>query len=279
MDKLSPTDGLNKLRSYVTRWQLDADGVPFQTHSSWLQPVRHRGKPAMLKISMAAEERRGGLSMIWWEGEGVVRVLAHATDALLLERVCGGESLIDMARGGRDDDASRVLCNVAARLHAPRTRTVPELMPLCRWFESLTLGANAHDGVLREAAGVAEELLARPQDITVLHGDLHHGNVLDGGTRGWLAIDPKGLLGERGFDFANIFCNPDFDIATTPGRLVRQVAIIGEAAHLDRHRLLAWIASWAALSARWHLEDGTNPDTALAVARIALGELRGTAAP
>jgi aminoglycoside/hydroxyurea antibiotic resistance kinase len=42
----------------------------------------------------------------------------------------------------------------------------------------------------------------------VLHGDLHHGNVLDFGLRGWLAIDPKGLLGERGFDFANIFTNP-----------------------------------------------------------------------
>jgi streptomycin 6-kinase len=42
------------------------------------------------------------------------------------------------------------------------------------------------------------------------------------GPRGWLAIDPKGLCGERGFDFVNIFCNPDFALATAPGRLVRQ---------------------------------------------------------
>jgi streptomycin 6-kinase len=59
-------------------------------------------------------------------------------------------------------------------------------------------------------------LLAEPREVGVLHGDLHHGNVLDFGVRGWLAIDPKGLLGERGFDFANIFTNPISQIR--PGR-------------------------------------------------------------
>lgn len=45
--------------------------------------------------------------------------------------------------------------------------------------------------------------------MAVLHGDLHHGNVLDFGPLGWLAIDPKGLHGESGFDYANILSNPD----------------------------------------------------------------------
>ena len=61
-----------------------------------------------------------------------------------------------------------------------------------------------------------------------LHGDLHHDNVLDFGPRGWLAIDPHGLLGERGFDFANIFDHEDgssdglsWDITLTPSRVVR----------------------------------------------------------
>jgi streptomycin 6-kinase len=63
---------------------------------------------------------------------------------------------------------------------------------------------------------VANVLLSSPQDEVVLHGDLHHGNILDFGTRGWLAIDPKGLLGERGFDYANIFTNPDLAEPTRP---------------------------------------------------------------
>ena len=97
--------------------------------------------------------------------------------------------------------------------------------------------------------------------------------MLDGGARGWLAIDPKGYVGERGFDFANVLCNPDAAMATAPGRLERQVALIAREAGLDRARLLAWVVAWAGLSAAWHLEDGTPPEAALAVARIALAAL------
>jgi streptomycin 6-kinase len=106
----------------------------------------------------------------------------------------------------------------------------------------------------------------------VLHGDVHHGNVLDFGARGWLAIDPKGLIGERGFDFANIFCNPDVEIATAPGRLARQVAVVSEAARIERPRLLQWILAYAGLSAAWHLDAGDEKSAQLplTVAEIAL---------
>jgi streptomycin 6-kinase len=72
---------------------------------------------------------------------------------------------------------------------------------------------------------IADKLLDDPRDIVALHGDIHHGNILDFGERGWLAIDPKGLIGERGFDYANNFCNPDAAIATRPGRLVGQAVV------------------------------------------------------
>ena len=62
----------------------------------------------------------------------------------------------------------------------------------------------------------ANDLLSPPQDIVVLHGDLRHGNILNFGQRGWLAIDPKHIAGGRGFDFANMFCNPDREMALQP---------------------------------------------------------------
>jgi streptomycin 6-kinase len=46
-------------------------------------------------------------------------------------------------------------------------------------------------------AATARELLAKPSEVVILHGDIHRGNVLDFGPRGWLASDPKGLVGER----------------------------------------------------------------------------------
>ena len=244
---------------YLDGWRLTADGEPIVTHSSRLLPVRRLGVPAMLKLAVSEEERRGGLLMKWWDGQGAARVLAHEGDALLMERAEGGSSLADLARNNRDNEASRIICAVVARLHAPRSLPPSDLIPLMRWFEALEPAAEAYGGVLRLSAAAASELLATPRDLMVLHGDIHHGNVIDFGPRGWLAIDPKGLSGERGFDFANVFCNPDHETATMLGRLAQRVDLTAKAAVLERPRLLQWILAWAGLSAAWLLDDGVSP--------------------
>lgn len=258
---------------YISRWRLVPDGDPIVTHSSRLLPVRQEGVPAMLKIAHEPEERFGGLLMAWWGGEGAAKVLAHEGDALLLERAEGMGSLLDMALNGRDDEASRIICGVVAQLHAPRNCPPPELIPLARWFQALAPAAEEHGGILTACAATARELLSSPQEIVVLHGDIHHGNILDFGSRGWLAIDPKRLTGERGFDYANLFCNPELSIVTAPGRLQRQLDVVVEAAGLDRRRLLQWILAYAGLSAAWFLGDGQTAKAGLAVARQAAAEL------
>lgn len=125
-----------------------------------------------------------------------------------------------------------------------------------------------------DVARTAEKLLATPHDVVVLHGDVHHGNVLDFGARGWLAIDPKGLLGERAFDLANVFCDPTLAWSNRPGRLARQSHVVAEAAVLDRHRLLRWILAYADLSAAWLLGSGSCPNGVLTIAALARSELR-----
>lgn len=262
--------------AYLARWGLVPDGAAITTHSSRLLPVRHGGEPAMLKVAHEPEERAGGRLMVWWDGEGAARVLAHEGDALLLERAAGGRSLASMVRAGNDDEASRILCAAAARLHAPRVRPRPELVPLAHWFQALEPAAAAHGGVLARAHAAARELLASPREVTVLHGDIHHDNVLDFGARGWLAIDPKGLVGERGFDFANLFRNPDRETAVAPGRLARQADVLAAAAGLERGRLLRWVLAYAGLSVAWSLEDGDPPGVALDVAELAAAELDRT---
>ena len=131
-----------------------------------------------------------------------------------------------------------------------------------------------HGGILRVAAETAADLLATQRDVVVLHGDMHHENVLRFSSRGWLAIDPKGLVGERGFDYANIFCNPDSETATMPGRLARQAQVVAETAGLEHSRLLAWILAWAGLSAAFRFEDGASANSALRIAELAAAELR-----
>jgi streptomycin 6-kinase len=258
---------------HLERWRLTPDGEPLITGSSALLAVRLDGAPAMLKVALHAEERRGGRLMAWWNGEGAARVLAQAGDAIVLERALGTRSLAALAREGRDDEATRIICAAVARLHAPRPSPPPDLVALTQWFEALEPAANAYGGVLRRAAKAASELLAEPRDIAVLHGDIHHANILDFGTRGWLAIDPKGLIGERAFDYANLFCNPDPETATAPDRLARRIAVVAEAVGFEPGRLLRWVLAWAGLSAAFARDDGLSPLGALAVAERAAAEL------
>jgi len=228
----------------------------------------------MLKVALAAEEKAGARVMTWWDGEGAARVLAHDDDAILLERAEETVSLADMVHGGHDSEASRIICAVVTKLHSPKAKPPPSLVPLTRWFQELDQAAATHGGVLAISASAAHELLAVPRDVGVLHGDIHHGNILNFGERGWLAIDPKGLVGERTFDYANLFCNPDHATATAAGRLSQQIHVVADAVGLERGRLLRWILAWAGLSVAWHLKDGARPQTALRVANIAAAALK-----
>lgn len=259
---------------WLVRWRLVADGAPVRTPSSDLLPVLLGGQPAMLKCARVDEEERGNAVLAWWAGDGAARVLAREGAAVVLERASGRRSLVRMAQGDRDDEACRVICEVAGRLHRPRAGT-PEVVPLAVWFRALT-GA-AQDGWMAQAAEAAEALLADPQDPVVLHGDLHHGNVLDFG-EDWRAIDPKGLVGERGFEFAALFLNPDLADEAVPvaaERFARRVEVVAEAAGLERRRLAQWVLAFAGLSAAWFLADGAVPEVNRAVGEMAVGMLAG----
>ena len=270
------------LDPWLSRWRLVPDGGAFSTHHARLMPVRQAGRAAMLKLTAQPDEIRGGAVMAWWAGDGAAPVLARDGGALLLARAEGGPSLSDMARGGEDDRACQIICETARHLHRTRPNP-PELTPLPVWFRELEQAASNHGGLLAAAWAAASALLAEPQEPVVLHGDLHHDNILDFGTEGWLAIDPQGLWGERGFDFANIFTNPDLSdparpVATRPGMFQRRLNLVAEAAGLDRRRLLQWVLAWTGLSAAWFIaDDDPLARIDLAIAEAAAAELAATA--
>lgn len=258
---------------YLDLWGLVPDGGPILTASGGLLPVVWHARPAMLKVATCDEERRGNALMAWWNGQGAAQVWQHYGDAILLERAQPAPSLAALSAAGHDDDTMRIACDVVARLHAHRAPLVPPVVPLHDWFYAL-LSNDVDNDALRRSAAIARQLLAGPSvDEVVLHGDIHHDNILHFGDRGWRAIDPKGLRGERAFDYANLFCNPAHDIAVDPVRFERRVVLVADAAGLDRRRLLQWILAWSGLSAVWLMEDELPADTRLAVAMLAAGAL------
>lgn len=210
----------------------------------------------MLKRENTPEEQAGAAVLRWWGGDGAAEVFAYDGDTVLMERATGSGDLMDMAITGRDSDATLILCDAIKHLHRQRPGT-PEasLIPLADWFNSLALVRNDDRRYARSWAA-AESLLADPREEVVLHGDVHHDNVLDFGARGWLAIDPKGVYGDRGYDYANLLTNPDLPTAADPERFASQLEVIVAASGLSRQRLLRWVLAFAGLSAAWFDEDG-----------------------
>jgi len=260
---------------YLAQWNLVPDGEPIVTPSSHLLPVRYGGAAAMLKVALDEQEKIGGALMAWWNGDGAAHVYAYDGTALLMERARDAVSLLTMAQYGEDDAASRIVCGVIARLHARAGAAPPNLVALPDWFADLWSAAVTNGGLYARSAAVARELLAEPREVVALHGDVHHRNVLDFGERGWLAIDPKRVHGDRGYDYANLICNPDLATVVQPARFARQIDVVADASGLGRRRLLQWVLAYAGLSAAWFLSDdddaGVRSD--LAVAAMAAAAL------
>ncbi|MBS7541579.1 hypothetical protein KHC19_00415 [Ancylobacter oerskovii] len=292
----------------LARWNLTPDGTPLATATSLLLPVRQSfagsARPAMLKVSDEPHEARAMPLMRWWNGDGAAHIFAHevfaqeaftdpaftdpaagdSAGALLMERAEAPGALLALARHD-DAAATRIICAVATRLHRPRGPLPAGLVPLDGWFAPLLAIGPGQGGLLARAAGIAERLLADPREIAPLHGDLHHENILDfgpsderpaipGRAGDWRAIDPKGLLGERGFDLAILFCDPDLgrpeiELARRPDIFARRLATVAEETGIAHTRLLDWILAWTGLSWSWAVEDGVDAPIERAIAGFA----------
>jgi streptomycin 6-kinase len=260
-----------ELATRLATWNLAPDGALVETLSSWLIPVRRDGTPAMLKIfKPISDERDAAAFLRYLDGKAAVRVIDADDAAVLMERADGPRSLASMAVSGSDVEAAEILAETVLQLHAPRAGPIPStLVPLKIQFGALFRRAVDHE-LLAWCATVARRLLATPHDAVPLHGDLHHDNVLDGGVRGWLAVDPKGLIGERTYDTANLLKNPwpHASLVHDTRRMRRLADLFSKHLSLDARRILAFGLAHAGLSASWDMDDGLDPGYSLRCAEL-----------
>jgi streptomycin 6-kinase len=91
----------------------------------------------------------------------------------------------------------------------------------------------------------------------LIHGDMHPGNIQRGGHEPWLAIDPKGVVGEPFYDVATFATWPPIGLDPSQLKrcLSRRVDQLAEELQVKRHRLLAWGLAQSVLSGWWSYED------------------------
>lgn len=248
-----------RLDHYLAAWELSDPRLLAESTTSCVYTVVHGAETCVLKLLAPAEteEQRGALSLRYFDGHGAVRLLRHDQRAQLLE-YAAGDPLVTLVERGEDERATRIIAGVLAQLHGvPRDAPYDGLVPLERWFGALfeQAAADRQAGaatIFMRGAAVAKRLLADARDVRALHGDIQHYNIRQS-PRGWLAFDPKGLVGERTYDCANALCNPGFpDLVHNEARLLTNAATLAETLALDPWRVLAFTYAWCSLNAsRW----------------------------
>lgn len=219
------------------------------------------GQPAVLKIFTPAGKNAGeGKSadvLRLWDGKGAVRLHQSTEDAILMDHVAGNTLATFACHDKRaDEQAAYHLARCAKALrHAahddyPNLKTYGAALPQT----DLSRLPMRHRATFRSAQDVFSGLIKTTQDVALLHGDLHHENIMGTGDN-WLAIDPKGVNGDPAYEFANAFKNPT-EIGPAlydPARFLRLSEIFTAVSGLDRDRIEAFGFCQSALSIAWSL--------------------------
>jgi streptomycin 6-kinase len=267
------------------RWSLKVL-PPFQPLSyNYVAPaVRADGAEVVLKLGVPNPELRTEIEALrLYEGRGIVRLLDADAEKgiLLLERLRQGVPLSSLED---DEQATTIAAQVMRQLWRPAPPDHP-FPTVAKWglgFRRLRAEFNGGTGPFPRALVVAAEtlfteLLASSAEPVLLHGDLHHENILSAERQPWLALDPKGVVGEPAYETGALLRNPFPHLLAWPNVhriLARRVDQLTEELRFDRERLVAWGLAQAVLSAWWDYEDhghGWEQGIACAELMAALG--------
>lgn len=226
------------------------------------------GRRAVLKVGVPNPELRTEIEALRrFGGRGSVQLLDVdlARSALLLERLDPGKPILDL-----DDDelATTIAGQLMGKLHTAPGEDGP-FPTVADWARGLDRLRAAFDGgtgpfprpLVERVESDLRDLLASVNETALLHGDLHHWNILSAKRAPWLAIDPKGIIGEPAYETGAWLRNPFPGLLkwSDGARIVRrrseQFAMdLG----FDRQRILAWGIYQAVLAGWWSYEEGSG---------------------
>jgi streptomycin 6-kinase len=112
--------------------------------------------------------------------------------------------------------------------------------------------------IVEEAERAFDDLIASTAEPRLLHGDLHHTNILASDERGWLAIDPKGVVADIGYETGTFIRNElpaDVGSEQTRRLIGCRVDQLAEALDLDRERVRQWALAHCVMSAWWDYDE------------------------
>jgi streptomycin 6-kinase len=265
-----------------------------------LRDLRELGgsNDVVLKMGVPNREARSELAALrLFNGEGACRLLEYDEEKcwMLLERLKPGVMLATM---DDDEEETRIAAEVmksiwrplkhvtlsesegsqppSQRLFAPLRVTHDKFIQLTDWFfggfgrlrKMFNGGTGPLDAKLVDRAERSvKDFFAENHRPVLMHGDFHHYNVLSS-ERGWLVIDPKGVIGPAGYEVGPFMLNPwgSLSDGISHQLIEKRIDILHEHLGFERERILEWSLAHAVLSAWWGIEEKTGWEYAMQIA-------------
>jgi len=255
-----------------------------ETETSFLAFGKRGDQPVVLKVIRHPGDEWGcGAVMAAFDGRGMARVYECIEGAALLERLNPGTSLASIALDGRDEEATEILADVIDRMSRPSESSdepsreaLKAFVSAQDWGKGFQRYLASGDrqipaSLVEQARQLYFDLCSSQRGVRLLHGDLQHYNILFDSDRGWLAIDPKGVMGEVEYEIGAGLRNPveKPELFASPEAVERRLRCFEAKLKLNSDRALAWGFAQAVLSAIWSVEDGFAVDAGNPSLRLA----------
>lgn len=236
----------------------------------------------VLKISsdpqLIADEYQ---TLQYWQGHGAIRVIDYHSvyHAVLLERAMPGTSLKEY-NTENSEKTIEIYADVVKKIADKPLPKDQHYKHVSDWLKALDriTDLRIKPDFVACARALRLQLLKTTTHEYLCHGDLHLDNIIQQDFH-WLAIDPKGIIGEMAFEaaaFDLIDQNKTSKHSDIQALILEQITSLAQYLSLDRKRLLAWVFLKIILSAQWHIEDNGDPSNMLAMAEYVYPLLTST---
>lgn len=184
-------------------------------------------------------------------------VIAYDDTMIIIQRAVPGTTLKDYFPAN-DDEATRVVCSVIKELHSAdisKSHDIYNIRDLLK-----TLDQDIPGEILSKARILRDELLSSNKKEVLLHGDLHHDNILRNGDD-WLVIDPKGFIGDPAFEPAAYLCNPIPGLLqedNVSNLITNRIKLCSDQLNISKQRISDWLYVKTVLCWAWSLDDNID---------------------
>lgn len=252
------------LKKYLSLWELSNHFLLASTPTSNVYEVV-RDEKFILKVftKAGAEDERASASVLQvWGGKGAVKLMVFDTGALLMERL-EGPNLYSYSKNGGEPKATEVFVSIIKKIHSipiPSEHSIPEISALIKPLEKFSSLELPDRDLFRKAHEVGSNLLKTTDTKVVLHGDLHHENVMRRKSGEYVCFDPKGFIGDPAYEIATILKNPwDYpEISENEFTCIERAKTFSTLLHLPLARVLKFAFVHMCLSTMWAIEDGND---------------------